>query len=177
MAALATAGDLDILLVGDSLAQHWPPGIWSPWRAFSLGVGGDRTQHILWRLGQIQSGTCRPRHILVVAGTNNLLAGDAAADIAAGVEAIASKLEASYPAAALFVLLPPPFGVGLRDGITRRRTLKRLSARRFGRRVIDAEAAMTAGGRKPNPNYQADLVHFTDRGYAVLTRIVRAACR
>ena len=176
-ATLATAGDLDLLLVGDSLTQHWSLDAWSPWRAFSLGVGGDGTQHVLWRVERIAWGTCRPKRVLIAAGTNNLIAGDGPADIAAGVDAIASRLEAAHPGTALFVLLPPPLGIGLQGGIGQRRALRKLLASRFRHRLIDADAAMGAVGREPNPNYQEDLVHFTDRGYEVLTGLVRARCR
>ena len=115
--------------------------------------------------------------MLIVAGSNNLLFGETAVYIAAGIEAIASKLEATHPAAALFVLLPPPLGVGLRHGIEQKRVLQAMLAPRFEHRLIDADGALTAGGRESNPNYQDDLVHFTSDGYEVLTGIVRAAYR
>lgn len=176
-ADLPGTGRLDLVLVGDSLAQVWPLELWAPWRAFSLGVSGDRTQHILWRLDQLVWGTCRPDRILIVAGTNNLLADDAAGDIAAGIEAIAAELAEAQPAATLFVLLPPPFGPGLRGGAETKRALRERLAPRFGIRLIDADAPLAAAGLESNPNYQDDGVHFTERGYTVLTDTVRAACR
>ena len=159
------------------MAQVWPLELWAPWRAFSLGVSGDRTQHILWRLDELNWGTCRPDRILIVAGTNNLLADDAAVDIAAGIEAIAAELAEAQPAATLFVLPPPPFGPGLRGGAETRRALRALLAPRFGAQLVDAAVPLAAAGLDSNPNYQDDGVHFTERGYAVLTDTVRAACR
>jgi lysophospholipase L1-like esterase len=176
MMELPAIGDLDILLVGDSLAQHWPLGSWHPWTALNLGVGGDLTQHVLWRLDQIDWGCCRPRRILVVAGTNNLLFGEGHATVAAGIKAIAARLEAAHSAAELFVLMPPPLGIGLRRADEERRALKRLLAEQFGRRLIDVDTSMIADGLLPNPNYEQDLVHFTECGYAVLTDAVLAAC-
>ena len=176
-AALPGAGRLDLALVGDSLAQVWPLELWAPWRTFSLGVSGDRTQHILWRLDQLDWGTCRPDRILIVAGTNNLLADDAAIDIAAGIEAIAAELAEAQPAATLFVLLPPPFGLGLLGGVETRRALRELLAPCFGARLIEAYGPLAAAGLDSNPNYQDDGVHFTERGYTILTDTVRAACR
>lgn len=123
---LPAISDLDILLVGDSLAQHWPLGSWHPWTVLDLGVGGDLTQHVLWRLDQIGWGDCRPTRILIVAGTNNLLFGEGHAAITAGIEAIAARLEAAHSAAELFVLMPPPLGIGLQRADGERRALKRL---------------------------------------------------
>ena len=173
---LLAIGTLDILLVGDSLAQHWPLDGWGPWTAFSLGVGGDMTQHVLWRLDRIAWGTCRPRRILIVAGTNNLLFGEGHADIEAGIMAIAERLQAAQPAAELFVLMPPPFGLDLKRADDERRALRRRLAVRFGRRLIDADAALLSDGPFANPNYQPDLVHLTARGYEELVGWARAAC-
>ncbi|WP_267355726.1 MULTISPECIES: GDSL-type esterase/lipase family protein [unclassified Methylobacterium] len=175
-AELQTTGTLDILLVGDSLAEHWPAYAWHPWGIYSLGVGGDLTQHILWRLDQIVWGTCRPKRILIAAGTNNLLFGENHADVASGIEAIAERLVAVHPAAELFVLLPPPFGLDLRRADEERQRLKARLNAWCGHRLIDADAALLAGGRQSSPNYQPDLVHLTARGYEGLTDVARAAC-
>ena len=176
MADLPSVGPLDMLLVGDSLAQHWPGSAWNPWSTFSLGVGGDLTQHVLWRLDRIEWRACRPRRILIVAGTNNLLFGETAPDIAAGIDAIAARLDAAHPKAELYVLLPPPFGFELRRAAAERRALKDLLTARFGRRLIDADGVMAGSDRAAASNYQGDFVHFTDRGYDLLSGAVRASC-
>ncbi|WP_267424318.1 GDSL-type esterase/lipase family protein [Methylobacterium sp. GC_Met_2] len=165
---------MDILLVGDSLAEHWPVDAWHSWKTYSLGVGGDLTQHVLWRLDRTNWCSCQPKRILIVVGTNNLLFGESEADVAAGIEAIAGRLAAVHPVAELFVLLPPPFGADLRRGDEERQALKARLIVWCGHRLIDADTTLLAVGRLSNPNYQPDLVHFTARGYEILTGVVQA---
>lgn len=176
MEEVSAIGVLDILLVGDSIAQQWPLAAWRPWTVFSLGVGGDLTQHVLWRLDEIIWGTCQPMRILIVAGTNNLLFGESHTDVAAGIEAIAERLDAAHPTAEVFVLLPPPLGLNLQRAATERQALKALLTLWFGPRLIDADAAMFADGLMPNPNYHLDFVHLTECGYKELTRAVLSGC-
>ncbi len=50
-------GAIDLVFVGDSITDGWRGGgkaIWqkdfAPLKALNLGIGGDRTEHVLWRL-------------------------------------------------------------------------------------------------------------------------------
>src|SRR5262245_25763087 len=50
-------GNADLLFIGDSITQGWEgagKGVWEKFygkrKAVNLGIGGDRTQHVLWRL-------------------------------------------------------------------------------------------------------------------------------
>ncbi|MDP9050251.1 MAG: hypothetical protein M3O31_05920 [Acidobacteriota bacterium] len=63
--------------------------------ALNFGVGADRTQHVLWRLDNMDVQDLRPKVTVLLIGTNNNV--DPAADIAAGVHAVIDKLEAMYP--------------------------------------------------------------------------------
>ncbi|HVY70641.1 MAG TPA: hypothetical protein VHH73_11985, partial [Verrucomicrobiae bacterium] len=54
----AAAGNVDLAFVGDSITQGWEGNgakdVWQKYygsrKAINLGIGGDRTQHVLWRL-------------------------------------------------------------------------------------------------------------------------------
>ena len=51
----AKAGDVDLLFIGDSITQGWNDNaVWKKYygerKAMNAGIGGDRTQHVLWRL-------------------------------------------------------------------------------------------------------------------------------
>ena len=55
--AIARKGHVDVLFLGDSITQGWDGNgkdIWKeryePLHAVNFGIGGDRTQHVLWRL-------------------------------------------------------------------------------------------------------------------------------
>jgi lysophospholipase L1-like esterase len=100
---------VDILFVGDSITEAWTSkgshgvdrgaAIWkktyAPRNALNFGVGADRTEHVLWRLDNMDVQNLKPKVTVLLIGTNNV--GDPAADIAAGVQAVINKLETMYP--------------------------------------------------------------------------------
>src|SRR5438128_167550 len=51
----AKEGNIDLLFLGDSITEGWngPKDVWtknfSQWKPANFGIGGDRTQHVLWR--------------------------------------------------------------------------------------------------------------------------------
>ena len=73
----------------ETLGRRWP----SP---MVFGISGDQTQHVLWRLthGEISSTMAADERLLVVLliGTNNLAAGHSPEEVAAGIEAVASRV-------------------------------------------------------------------------------------
>src|SRR5262245_56973616 len=53
----AREGSVEVIFIGDSITQGWEgagQGVWKKRyerrKAMNAGIGGDRTQHILWRL-------------------------------------------------------------------------------------------------------------------------------
>ena len=73
-------GPIDLLLVGDSLVWGWDPHAWgkgaegkSMW---GIGIVGDRTQNVLWRLQGDALKKVLHRNVLLLIGTNNLGALD-----------------------------------------------------------------------------------------------------
>ncbi len=51
----AKKGHVDLLFLGDSITQGWHENsVWQrfygPRHAANFGIGGDRTQHVLWRI-------------------------------------------------------------------------------------------------------------------------------
>src|SRR5260370_20222132 len=54
---VAEKGDVDVLFLGDSITQGWEREGKKVWKedfaalkAANFGIGGDQTQHVLWRL-------------------------------------------------------------------------------------------------------------------------------
>src|SRR5262249_22800646 len=83
------AGGIDLYFLGDSIIRRWGatdyPDLlanWTSnffgWNAANFGWGGDRTQHILWRLENGELDGVNPKVIVLLAGTNNIggVAGD-----------------------------------------------------------------------------------------------------
>ncbi len=105
-------GDVDLLMIGDSITQGWEGNgkeAWAkhlaPRKAVNLGIGGDRTQHVLWRLQNGNLNGIQPKLAVLMIGTNNSNGDDnTAEEIAAGIEAIVKNLRENLPETKVLVL-------------------------------------------------------------------------
>jgi hypothetical protein len=166
-------GPIDIMLVGDSLAEQWPEHLWAPLNVFNFGVRADKTQHALWRLEQLPANSVDCRHALVLIGANNLGAGDTAAGISAGISAVVAGLVRVAPRAEIYVVATPPCGPGLGFRAVVRRESNATVARLEGFETIDADEVLSLDCIEASANYQEDNIHLTDAGYRALTDLVR----
>ena len=108
--AATPPGNYDLLLIGDSLAQLWPDASLSPIKVANLGIGGDSTQHVLWRLASPEMRMLAPAKVLLVIGTNNLGTGSPPCAIAAGIRKITESVAQMWPSAQIAFLEIPPRG-------------------------------------------------------------------
>jgi lysophospholipase L1-like esterase len=117
----AKKGHVDLLFIGDSITQGWEgegKDVWAtryaPLNAMNIGFGGDRTQHVLWRLdnGEVTFGEgAAPKAAVIMIGTNNSNGADnTAEEIAAGIEAIVKSLRAKLPETKILLLAIFPRG-------------------------------------------------------------------
>ncbi len=97
-------GHVKLIFVGDSITQRWDrqgTQVWQKYysrrNAVNLGVDGDRTQNVLWRLEHGNIDGISPKVAVVMIGTNNCSDGDSAEDIAAGIIAVCRKLREKLP--------------------------------------------------------------------------------
>ena len=105
-------GEIDLLMVGDSITHNFDSvgaDVWktsfAPRKAINLGFGGDRTNHVLWRLDHLPRLKTPPKAAVVLIGTNNICWGsDKPREAADGVQAIAKKLTTLYPEMKVLVL-------------------------------------------------------------------------
>ena len=103
---------IDLLMVGDSITHNFESIGKKVWEksfatknAINLGFGGDRTNHVLWRLAHLPKRKEPPKAAVVLIGTNNICWGsDKPREAAIGVQAIAKKLHADYPEMKILVL-------------------------------------------------------------------------
>ena len=99
-----------IVFVGDSITQGFETAGKKTWSVFAelgavnLGVSGDRTEHVLWRLQQAPITRLEPKVIVLLIGTNNLGHGTANAEqTLEGVLAVLAALRAQAPQARILV--------------------------------------------------------------------------
>lgn len=103
-------GNANVLFIGDSITQGWEgagKGVWAEafdsLGAVNLGIGGDRTQHVLWRLDNGEIDGIQPKAAVVMIGTNNLGA-NTNEEIVAGITAIVKKLNTKLPKTKVLLL-------------------------------------------------------------------------
>lgn len=180
---IAAQGDWDLLLVGDSITQSWGgPGrrVGSPAAAVfqrffgnirvgNLGISGDRTQHLLWR---IENGTldgADPQVIVILIGTNNI-SHDPPTDIATGIDAVVAAARNKAPDA--LILLHPilPRGKtaddpGRQDVVLVNEQLDHLGDLE-GVEIVDlAEDFLKPDGTIRAKLYSPDALHLSVAGY------------
>ena len=102
-------GNINLVFVGDSITDGWRGGgkaVWqkhfAPYKALNLGISGDRTEHVLWRMKNGELDGYKARLFVIMIGTNN--GGDSAPDVAAGVEAIVKEIKEKQPQAKILLL-------------------------------------------------------------------------
>jgi lysophospholipase L1-like esterase len=109
-------GRVDLIFIGDSITQGWEgagKNVWAEFyghrNAVNLGIGGDRTQHVLWRLDHGNIDGISPKLAVLMIGTNNS-GSNTPEQIAEGVKAIVEKLRAKLPTTKILVLAIFPRG-------------------------------------------------------------------
>jgi len=114
----------DLLFIGDSITQGWEgtgKGTWEKYygnrKALNLGISGDRTEHVIWRLnnGNLRNQK-KAKAAVVMIGTNNT--GHSMQDpteVRDGLERIISTLRARCPQAKILLLGVFPRGVNPDD--------------------------------------------------------------
>ena len=96
-------GNCDLIFIGDSITQGWEgrgKGVWAKHyakrNAVNLGIGGDRTQHVIWRLDNGNLHRIKPKAAVIMIGTNNS-GSNTSQEIADGVEVIVKQLRKKLP--------------------------------------------------------------------------------
>lgn len=108
--AIAKKGGVDLLFVGDSITDGWRNGgkaVWleryEPLKAANFGIGGDKTEHVLWRLQNGNLDGIQPKVTVLMIGTNNT-GRDTVPQIAEGVTAIVNEIRTRCPATKILLL-------------------------------------------------------------------------
>lgn len=116
--ARAKEGDVDLLFIGDSITEGWASSgkkVWEKYygnrKAMNAGVGGDRTQHVLWRLDNGNVDGIHPKLTVIMIGTNNSNGNDnTAEEIADGIKAIVKEVREKLPESKILLLAIFPRG-------------------------------------------------------------------
>ena len=117
MNARVKQGNVDLIFIGDSITHGWEEAGKDVWQKFygkrnavNLGIGGDQTQHVLWRLDHGNIDGISPKLAVIMIGTNNAGSGQQPEQIAEGIKAIVEQLRAKLPETKILLLAIFPRG-------------------------------------------------------------------
>ena len=175
-----------IVFLGDSIIEGWQPQIFQQFyghRApINLGIGGDATQGMLWRLENGHwPANLRPQLIVLMIGTNNIGFGSTPENTAYGIGAVVARLQQLSPNSRILLLGLLPRGTTTTDAMRPlvARTNQLIAACADGRRVLYANPGpMLLDGGGNLADYVAfDALHLTMVGYAILSTAIEPVIR
>jgi len=97
----------DLCFLGDSITQMWPADMFGKhfgkYHAVNFGIGGDRTENVLWRLENGELAGTSPKVIVLSIGTNNV-GMNTAEEVAVGITAVVRSLRTKCPQSRILLL-------------------------------------------------------------------------
>ncbi len=107
---------MDVLFLGDSITEGWLGKGLSVWKReywkytpANFGIGGDRTEHVLWRMDNKELNGIHPKVVVLMIGTNNT-GSNTGDEIAAADVKIVKELREKLPETKVLVLAIFPRG-------------------------------------------------------------------
>lgn len=173
----ARKGNVDLAFIGDSITQGWEgrgKEVWAKHygnrKVINLGIGGDRTEHVIWRLTHGNLGKIRPKVAVVMIGTNNTGHFDQdPAEVAAGIERILEILAKRLPETKIVLHGIFPRGDDALDA----KRLNNIAINQMIRRFADDDRVhyLEIGDQflEPDgtisPDIMPDRLHLSKKGY------------
>lgn len=170
-------GNVDLVFIGDSITQGWEgrgKGAWAKYygdrNAVNLGIGGDRTQHVIWRLDNGNLEGITPKAAVIMIGTNNSN-NNSPEQIAEGVTKIVRQLRTKTPDTKILLLATFPRGADPSDA--RRQVNEKsneiVAKLADGEHVFFLDIGKNFLGEDGtlSKEIMPDLLHLSEQGYAI----------
>ncbi|MGD0463879.1 MAG: GDSL-type esterase/lipase family protein [Tepidisphaeraceae bacterium] len=172
-------GKIGVLFLGDSITEGWNwwgktvwPKYYPQLDAANFGIGGDQTQHVLWRIENGELDGISPKVVVLLIGTNNI--GYPADEILKADEKIVQEIREKLPQTKLLIMgifpradkragSPPLMQAKIKKVNQGLATLDDGDKTRFldiGEKFLDAD------GNIPR-EIMADSLHPTTKGYQI----------
>jgi lysophospholipase L1-like esterase len=171
-------GDADVIFLGDSITQGWEKNgkeAWdknfAPLKAVNLGIGGDQTGHVLWRITEGKElDPIKPKVAVIMIGTNNM-GRNSAEEIAGGIKAIVGELRKQKPEMKILLLGIFPRSAKATDMVRDKikATNAIISKLDDGKHVFykDIGAKFLEPDGTLDKKIMYDLLHLTPAGYEI----------
>ncbi len=170
------ATSANVVFLGASIVEGWEregASVWkeriAPLGALQIGVGGDRTEHVLWRLAEAPLTRLAPKVIVLNIGSNNLGQGTSTAEEAVlGIRRVVAVLREQCPASTLLLLDVFPRGermnalrgdvAQVNQCLTRLDDGARVRFLRVGDRFVEDDGSI-------KKETMPDFLHLSEAGY------------
>ena len=170
-------GNVDLVFIGDSITQGWEGkgrGVWAKFygkrNTVNLGIGGDRTQHVIWRLDNGNLKDITPKAAVIMIGTNNS-GSNSSKEIAEGVEVIVKQIQAKSPKTKILLLGVFPRGTNNAD---KRRKVNKGANTIFSKlangktvHYLDIGPKFLQKDGTLTKEIMPDLLHLSEKGYTI----------
>ena len=162
-----------VVMIGDSMIQRWPPEMlktaFQGDKIINLGIGGDQTQHVLWRLNDLDLLHQNPAYAVLMVGANNMSRNGSACSTFTGIAHVLAKLRHKLPQTKIIIIEILPRGqdyafrkVDIADVNTKLKTLE-------DPKTVFMDPSSIVQGAASEGHINQDLLHLSPSGYQALT--------
>jgi len=171
--------DANVLFIGDSITQGWEGSgslVWekyfAPLKSINLGISGDRTEHVLWRLQNGHLQGMSPDVAVVMIGTNNFGQSnpDSVQEVLEGIAEVVEIVQNKLPYTQVLLLDIFPRGKTFN---AMRGSILQVNQALQAKYVDDAGVSFLPIGQNfiesngsIDPSVMPDYLHLSEKGYA-----------
>ncbi len=182
---IARKGEAQVIFLGDSITAGWKgqPALFDKefgqYKAANFGIGGDRTQHVLWRVENGEFEGIKPKAVVLMIGTNNSGAADNPPEqVAAGIRKIVQAIHARSPDTKVLLLAIFPRGAGEQNnpGRDKNKAVNAIISKLHdGKKVhyFDIGPKFLIEDGKLTKEVMPDLLHLSAKGYQIWADSIR----
>ncbi len=182
---IAKAGNIDLLLHGDSITDWWVVGddnkavfnkYFGQIRTANFAISGDRTEGVLWGLRNGEGQGFQPKAVMLMIVTN-YMGANTAPEVAEGIGAVVLELRRNFPDAKILLLAIFPRNVPghpIRDQVAEtNRIISRLHDNKhvfyldIGPKFLDEKGVFLPGA------FRTDNLHPQAPGYEIWGQAVQ----
>ncbi|MHC4638277.1 MAG: platelet-activating factor acetylhydrolase IB subunit [Planctomycetota bacterium] len=170
-------GNVDLIFIGDSITHSWEKNgkeVWSQYygnrNAVNLGIGGDRTQHVLWRLANGNIQNISPKVAVLMIGTNNHPPRSTAEEITDGIISICKVLREKLPNTKILLLAIFPRGQQpneMREELARASIMASVIADNKNIYYLDIGDKFLEPDGTISKEIMPDFLHLSPKGYQI----------
>jgi len=160
----------DLCFLGDSITDGWPGDMFGKYfgkfNAVNFGIGGDRTENVLWRLENGELKGTSPKVIVLLIGTNNS-GMNTAEEMAVGITAVVKALRTGCPQSRILLLgVFPKRDMPLEKTKAVNAIVAKLDDKKMIR-YLDVGAKFLDKDGNIQEGVLSDVVHLTGKGYEI----------